>query len=65
MASGLPVLVSDRCGCAEDLVEHGGNGCLFNPRSDEELTFCMLRIGHSSPHSIESMGHRSREIIAG
>jgi 1,2-diacylglycerol 3-alpha-glucosyltransferase len=65
MASGLPVLVSDRCGCAEDLVEHGGNGYLFDPGNDEELTFCMLRVGHSSLHSIEVMGHRSREIIAG
>jgi glycosyltransferase involved in cell wall biosynthesis len=31
MAAGLPVLVSDRCGCAPDLVEVGVNGFTFDP----------------------------------
>jgi 1,2-diacylglycerol 3-alpha-glucosyltransferase len=32
MACGLPVLVSDRCGCAPDLVPEGQNGFTFKPR---------------------------------
>ena len=31
MASGLPVLVSKRCGCAADLVREGVNGFVFRP----------------------------------
>jgi glycosyltransferase involved in cell wall biosynthesis len=56
MASGLPVIVSNRCGCVEDLVEPGGNGFVFDP---------MLTIAESSPRVIGKMGQRSREIIAG
>ena len=29
MASGKAVIVSDRCGCATDLVDHGINGYIF------------------------------------
>jgi glycosyltransferase involved in cell wall biosynthesis len=65
MASGLPVIVSSRCGCVEDLVEPGGNGFLFDPAHDGELTDRMLTIAESSPRVIGKMGQRSREIIAG
>jgi 1,2-diacylglycerol 3-alpha-glucosyltransferase len=65
MASGLPVLVSNRCGCVEDLVEEGGNGFLFDPTDDSQLTHEMLKIGESSQLTIDAMGHRSRDIIAG
>jgi 1,2-diacylglycerol 3-alpha-glucosyltransferase len=44
MAAGLPVLVSDRCGCAEDLVIEGANGFTFDPYKPEELTHLMLRM---------------------
>lgn len=65
MASGLPVLVSERCGCAEDLVEQGRNGFVFNPERGEELTNRMLSIGSSSQKALQAMGEKSREIIAG
>ena len=38
MASGLPVIVSERCGCALDLVLEGGTGWKFDPEDVEELT---------------------------
>ena len=31
MAAGLPVIVSERCGCAPDLVRNGVNGFTFDP----------------------------------
>ena len=37
MASGLPVLVSNGSGSAQDLVAPGTNGYTFNPSSTEEL----------------------------
>ncbi|TDU71422.1 glycosyltransferase involved in cell wall biosynthesis [Prosthecobacter fusiformis] len=37
MACGLPVLVSQTAGCAEDLVLEGQNGYTFSPESEEDL----------------------------
>ena len=37
MACGLPVIVSDRCGCAEDLLAPGGNGFVFAPETPGAL----------------------------
>jgi 1,2-diacylglycerol 3-alpha-glucosyltransferase len=65
MAAGLPVIVSDRCGCAEDLVESGGNGYLFDPGNPDELTKRMLTVSTASESEIEAMRSRSREIISG
>lgn len=37
MASGLPVIVSNRCGCAEDLVVCGKAGWVFDPFDVDKL----------------------------
>ena len=63
MASGLPVLVSNRCGCARDLVHEGVNGFTFNPRDIEQLAQLMLKI--SAPDfPLSDFGAASRRIIA-
>jgi 1,2-diacylglycerol 3-alpha-glucosyltransferase len=64
MASGLPVLVSSRCGSAEDLVEDGANGFVFDPYQPDALTSALQRMGALSGDSLAAMGQRSREIIA-
>jgi len=64
MASGLPLIVSNRCGCCEDLVEAGGNGHLFDPMNDAELAERMLAFSESSREARDKMGKRSLEIIA-
>ena len=51
MASGLPVLVSNRCGCAPDLVQEGVNGFTFDPCNVEELAQLMLKISAFQPVS--------------
>jgi glycosyltransferase involved in cell wall biosynthesis len=63
MASGLPVLVSARCGCALDLVVNGRNGFTFDPGNVEEISQLMLRISGGGCDLV-SMGMASREIIA-
>ena len=63
MASGLPVLVSNRCGCAKDLVREGVNGFTFDPYNEEQLADLMVRIA-SDEVARYQMGARSREIIA-
>ena len=63
MASGLPVLVSDRCGCAADLVKEGVNGRTFDPMDVEELARLMVRISTDEEGRLR-MGTKSLEIIA-
>ena len=62
MASGLPVIVSNRCGCAADLVEEGGNGWTFDPTDEGRLAELMLRIS-SGKDEREAMGLKSLQII--
>ncbi|MBR8830454.1 MAG: UDP-N-acetylglucosamine--peptide N-acetylglucosaminyltransferase GtfA subunit [Chroococcopsis gigantea SAG 12.99] len=44
MAAGLPVLVSDRCGCFEDLILEGINGFGFDPENLQQLVSLMTKI---------------------
>jgi glycosyltransferase involved in cell wall biosynthesis len=63
MASGLPVLVSNRCGCARDLVQEGVNGFAFDPYDVEELAQLMLKISAFN-FPLSQFGSASRGIIA-
>lgn len=63
MASGLPVLVSNRCGCAADLVEEGVNGFTFDPYDVTELADRMYSMAHGGL-DLAAMGAASRRIIA-
>jgi 1,2-diacylglycerol 3-alpha-glucosyltransferase len=63
MAAGLPVLVSDRAGSANDLVFPGINGYVFNPLATEAMVEVMLRVS-SQDVDREAMGRASQRIIA-
>lgn len=63
MASGLPVLVSDRCGCAADLVSPGLNGFVFDPLDEPGLTAKLLRMEELSPEQHSRMGRYSAELV--
>ncbi len=63
MAAGLPVIVSIRCGCVEDLVRHGKNGLIVAPDRPGELCDAMLWID-ADPARRQAMGQESRRIIA-
>ncbi len=62
-ASGLPVIVSDRCGCAPELVETGINGFIVDPYDVESLAGAMCRIASSGCDRV-AMGMRSQEIVS-
>ena len=64
MACGLPVLVSNRCGCAVDLVEEGRNGHTFDPHDVGGMAERMTMLASLSETARERMGRRSRDIIA-
>ena len=65
MATGLPVIVSNRCGCMPDLVAKGENGFTFNPESVEDLSKLMVDMSRLSDRRLEEMRAESRRIIAG
>ena len=60
IASGLPVIVSNRCGCVPELV--GDNGFTFDPLSEDELTARLLDMASLSEHDLERLGGASRRI---
>lgn len=63
MASGLPVLVSNRCGCARDLVRDGVNGFTFDPYNQEQIAKLMLKISAADFPQAE-FGLASQRIVA-
>jgi 1,2-diacylglycerol 3-alpha-glucosyltransferase len=63
MASGLPVLVSNRCGCAPDLVREGVNGFTFDPYKADELAHRMVEISALDPVRLTEMGLNSQNMI--
>lgn len=62
MAAGLPVLVSDRCGCFQDLVLQGIDGFGFDPENMQELTNLMVKLS-SGAVDLEAMGQASLKHI--
>jgi glycosyltransferase involved in cell wall biosynthesis len=62
MAAGLPVIVSNRCGCFEDLVIQGVNGFGFDPTNQQELTDLMLKMS-SGKVDLAVMGEASLKHI--
>lgn len=63
MAAGLPVLVSQACGCAPELVQEGVNGYLFKP-FDVGTMARLMREMSSGNLNLQAMGENSRRIIA-
>ena len=63
MASGLPVLVSHRCGCAENLVSPGVNGFQFDPANVEEMAQLLARVADAR-FPLADFGAASTRIIA-
>jgi glycosyltransferase involved in cell wall biosynthesis len=62
IASGLPVIVSDRCGCAPELVN--GNGFTFDPTNEHELAARLLEMASLSDQEQKHLGDNSYRIAA-
>lgn len=63
MACGLPVLVSDRCGCAVDLVQNGQNGFIFDPDQPAQLIHHLVQFMDNSVDA-NQMGQAAKQFIA-
>jgi glycosyltransferase involved in cell wall biosynthesis len=62
VASGLPVIVSNRCGCAQELVN--GNGFTFDPTNEDELATRLLEMASLSDQERKRIGENSYGIAA-
>jgi len=63
MASGLPVLVSSKCGCVPELCWRGVNGFDFNPLYEDEIMKSMLDLSSLNSNQLKKMGEASQAII--
>lgn len=63
MLSGLPVLVSQRCGCARDLVTPE-TGWMFSPYDQAGLTQLLEEVSRIPRTTLESMGRRAAALAS-
>lgn len=65
MACGLPILLSQSCGCAGELLENGRNGYAFDPCNAVQLADLMARMAHELGEvERAAMGESARAIVA-
>lgn len=62
IASGLAVIVSNRCGCAPELVN--GNGFTFDPTNEDELATRLLEMAALPDQERKHLGDNSYRIAA-
>jgi 1,2-diacylglycerol 3-alpha-glucosyltransferase len=62
MAAGLPVIVSQRCGCYPDIVNDGTNGHSFDPE-DTGALHRLMRGFVDGDFDLRKMGTASKDII--
>lgn len=65
-ACGLPLLISDRCGCVETLVPDppGTTGWRFDPGDERAITEALLRIAGTTESRRIEIGGRAARIVA-
>ena len=62
IASGLPIIVSDRCGCVPELVQ--GNGFTFDPMNEHELAAQMSKMALLPVEERKTFADASYKIAA-
>lgn len=62
MAAGKPVLVSDRCGCAVDLIKERETGLVFRSDDPDDLKN-KLQWMITNKHKLNEMGEKARSYI--
>jgi glycosyltransferase involved in cell wall biosynthesis len=62
MACGLPVLTSDKVGCAADLVKEGYNGAIFRSNQRDDLADKLARLINSKA-ILQEYGNNSKNLI--
>jgi glycosyltransferase involved in cell wall biosynthesis len=65
MASSLPVLVTSRCGCAQDLVAPGRNGFVYEANDEVGLSGLLMTMSSMDAEQHAALCAASAEIISG
>jgi glycosyltransferase involved in cell wall biosynthesis len=60
-ACGLPILVSENCGCEKDLLKDGENGFVIK---ENNILDCLIKVSKLSTKELENMSEKSKEIIS-
>lgn len=60
MACGSPVIASDKCGAAEDMIKDNVNGFVFMAGDENDLFNCMEKMVNAD---LASMGARAQETV--
>jgi glycosyltransferase involved in cell wall biosynthesis len=63
MACGKPVLVSDKVGCAVDLVKNNTNGYIHKAASVTDITGKLASLVNNGKTALSQMGKNSKQII--
>ncbi|WP_299252690.1 glycosyltransferase family 4 protein [uncultured Cytophaga sp.] len=63
MVAGLPILLSNTCGCIPDLLVENQNGFSFDPYNESELTEKLNQLNTLTDTKLHQFGIRSKEII--
>jgi glycosyltransferase involved in cell wall biosynthesis len=63
MASSLPVIVSDTCGCLPELVQEGVNGWSFDPSDGNALVNLLLKANENQA-LLPDMGKKSFKVVS-
>lgn len=63
-AAGLPIICSHTVGAANQLVQNGKNGLLFDPENTLDITSALLTISQMDADSRTKMGTLNQKIIA-
>jgi glycosyltransferase involved in cell wall biosynthesis len=64
LVCGIPVIVSERCGCVKDLVVDGETGYIFNPDKVEELVKHLVHVSTLSDAEYASMSSQGEIIVS-
>ncbi|MEI8285585.1 MAG: glycosyltransferase, partial [bacterium] len=62
-SSGLPILAGDNVGAAEELVEDGVNGWIFDAQSVDSISETLKKMAALSPDERDHMGKESFRIL--
>jgi 1,2-diacylglycerol 3-alpha-glucosyltransferase len=62
-ACGLPLILSDKCGCVPELCIPGVNGFVFESGNVQELSGCMQKISNDSVDLI-AFGKKSKGLVS-
>jgi 1,2-diacylglycerol 3-alpha-glucosyltransferase len=63
MAAGLPIMLSDTCGCLPDLLVEDENGFSFDPYNEADLVQKLNLLNALTDTQIQQFGNRSKGII--